>query len=372
MRKPTIFGGCACSHAACGYRSRRSLLKSVAAFSAAAALPSSLPKAAWAQAPAPAITSPPTVPPRRIDVHHHFFPQFLLEAWQKAGTRNPAVVTNWKLEATLDQMDRGGVATAILSLPTGLNIPDLNAEQSRRLTRLINEYVATTMKDHPGRFGLFAFVPMPDIDGTLKEIEYALDTLKADGIGLNTSYGDKWLGHADFKPVMDELNRRKAIVYVHPRSPQCCSNLIPYMPASYVEFTQDTNRAVMSLLVTGTFTRTRDVRWIFSHAGGAVPLLAGRVNSLAKVIKSGADSLPDGVDFELKRLHFETANAAYAPNMAALLAYVSVSQVMFGTDYPFVSVTENVTDLSKIALSEADRRAIEHDNATRLMTRLKT
>ncbi|HLH95384.1 MAG TPA: amidohydrolase family protein [Xanthobacteraceae bacterium] len=355
---------------ACGCGSRRTLLKSLAALGAAATLPpAALPIAACAQAPASPVDA--ASPPYRIDVHHHFFPQFLLEAWQKAGTRNPPFVQGWKLEGTLEQMDRGGVATAILSLPTGLNLPDLNTEQSRRLTRLINEYVATAMKDHPGRFGLFAFVPMPDIDGSLKEIEYALDTLKADGIGLNTSYGDKWLGHADFKPVMDELNRRKAIVYVHPRAPQCCGNLMPNVPASYVEFPQDTNRAVMNLLLSGTFTRTRDIRWIFSHAGGAVPLLAGRVNSLAKMFKSGADALPDGVDFELKRLYYETANAAYAPNMAALLAYVSVAQVLFGTDYPFISVTENVTDLSKVALSEPDRRAIERDNATRLIARLK-
>jgi hypothetical protein len=155
--------------------------------------------------------APPAAPAQsyRIDVHHHFFPQFLLDAWQKAGVRNLPVVQSWKLEASLDQMDRGGVATAILSLPNGLNLPDLGAEPARHLARLINEYVGETMKDHPGRFGLFAFVPMPDIDGTLKEIEYALDTLKADGIGLNTSYGDRWLGHPDFRPVMDELNRRK-------------------------------------------------------------------------------------------------------------------------------------------------------------------
>jgi predicted TIM-barrel fold metal-dependent hydrolase len=341
------------------------VLKSLAALGAASALPA---PAVWAQgSPAPVAAAPP----HRIDVHHHFFPQFLLEAWQKAGTRNPAVVQNWKLDATLEQMDRGGVATAILSLPGALNFPDLSAEQSRRLARLINEYVIEAMKDHPGRFGLFAFLPMPDVDGSLKEIEYALDTLKADGIGLYTSYGDKWLGHADFKPVMEELNRRKAIVYVHPLSPLCCGSLIPYVPASYVEFTQDTNRAVMSLLVSGTFTRTRDIRWIFSHGGGAVPLLAGRVTSLSKVIKSNADQLPDGINFELKRLYFETANAAYAPNMAALLAFVPVAQVLFGTDYPFVRVTENVSDLNKIGLAAADLKAIERDNAVRLIARLK-
>jgi predicted TIM-barrel fold metal-dependent hydrolase len=353
-----------CGPTLCGCGSRRSLLKSLGAIGAGAILPA---PAVWAQGESAA----PSSQLHRIDVHHHFFPQFLLEAWQKAGVRNPPVVQNWKLDATLEQMDRGGVATAILSLPIGLNLPDLNAEHSRRLARLINEYVVEAMKDHPGRFGLFAFMPMPDVDSTLKEIEYALDVIKADGIGLNTSYGTKWLGDPDFKPVMDELNRRKAIVFVHPQSPQCCGNLTPFVPASFTEFPQDTNRAVMNLLLSNTFTRTRDVRWIFSHAGGAVPLLAGRVNSLSKIQKTGADTLPDGIDFELKRLHYETANAAYAPNMAALLKYVSISQVLFGTDYPYVSVTENVSDLGKLGLPAADLKAVERDNAMRLITRLK-
>jgi 6-methylsalicylate decarboxylase len=353
-----------CGPASCGCGSRRFLLKSLAAFGATTALGA---PAAWAQGASPA----PSSRPHRIDVHHHFFPQFLLEAWQKAGVRNPAMVQSWRLDATLDQMDRGGVGTAILSLSTGLNLPDLNAEQSRHLARLVNEYVAETMKDHPGRFGLFAFMPMPDVESTLKEIEYALDQLKADGIGLHTSYGDKWLGHPDFKPVMDELNRRKAIVYVHPLAPHCCGNLMPSVPASFIEFPQDTNRAVMSLLLSVTFTHTRDIRWIFSHAGGAVPILAGRINSLAKIQKTNVDSLPDGIDFELKRLYYETANAAYAPNMAALLKYVPISQVLFGSDYPYVSVTENVSDLGKVGLSVDDLRAIESDNAMRLISRLK-
>ena len=157
-----------------------------------------------------------------------------------------------------------------------------------------------------------------------------------------------------------------------PLAPQCCGSLQPFVPASFTEYPQDTNRAVMNLLFGGTFSRTRDIRWIFSHAGGAVPLLAGRVKSLAKFqIKNMAETMPNGVDFELQRLHYETANAAYAPNMAALLKYVSIDQVMFGTDYPYVSVLENVSDLSKVGLAPADLMAIERDNAAKLIPRLK-
>ena len=240
------------------------------------------------------------------------------------------------------------------------------------MTRMVNDYAAKARSDHPGRFGVFAYVPMPDIDGTLKEIEYALDELKADGIGLSTSYGNQFLGDPDFKPVMDELQRRRAIVYVHPGRPDCCDTLTPQVPGSFTEYPQDTNRTVMSLLFSGTFTRTRDVRWIFSHGGAAVPLLAGRVNSLAKIqLKNQAQVLPDGIDFELKRLYYETANAAYSPNIAALLKFASISQVLFGTDYPYVSVVENANDLMKAGLSAADLKAIENENALRLMPRLK-
>jgi predicted TIM-barrel fold metal-dependent hydrolase len=272
-------------------------------------------------------------------------------------------------------MNRAGVATTILSVLAagGFNMPKLSIEEHRRLTRLANDHAVKARSDHPGRFGIFAYVPMPDIDGTLKEIEYALDTIKADGLIISTSYGNKFLGDPDFKPVMDELNRRKAIVYVHPSRPECCDTLISYVPGSFTEYPQDTNRTVTSLLFSGTFTRTRDVRWIFSHGGAAIPLLAGRMNSLAKIqLRNAAESLPDGIDFELKRLHYETANAAYAPNMAALLKFVSASQVMFGTDYPYVTVTENAADLIKAGLAAADLKAIESENAIRLMPRLKT
>jgi predicted TIM-barrel fold metal-dependent hydrolase len=269
-------------------------------------------------------------------------------------------------------MNEGGVATAILSMASGgLNLRRVSIDENRRLTRMVNDYAAKARSDHPGRFGFFAHLPMPDVDGALSEIAYALDQLKADGIGLSTSYGNMFLGDPDFKPVMDELQRRRAIVYVHPVRPNCCDTLTSQVPGSFIEYSQDTNRTIMSLLFSGTFTRSRDVRWIFSHGGAAVPLLAGRVNSLAKIqLKNAAQVLPDGIDFELRRLYYETANAAHSPNIASLLKFASASQILFGTDYPYVSVAENVADLGKAGLSAADLKAIENENALRLMPRL--
>jgi predicted TIM-barrel fold metal-dependent hydrolase len=355
--------------AVCGCNSRRSFLKSFGAFGAATALSA---PAAWAQGSSPA---PSTTKPHRIDVHHHMFPPFVQELWKKENVRTTPVVMRWTLDATLDQMDRAGVATTVLSVLAagGFNMPRLSVEEHRRLVRLANDHAVKVRADHPGRFGIFAHVPMPDVDGTLKEIEYALDVIKADGIIISTSYGTKFLGDPDFKAVMDECQRRGAVIYVHPGRPECCDTLTPNVPGSFTEYPQDTNRTVMSLLFSGTLTRTRDVRWIFSHGGAAVPLLAGRVNSLAKIqLKNQALVLPDGIDFELKRLLYETANAAYPPNMAALLKFASVSQILFGTDYPYVSVVENANDLMKAGLSPADLKAVETDNAIRLMPRLKT
>jgi predicted TIM-barrel fold metal-dependent hydrolase len=327
--------------------------------------------AVWAEGTA---TVPHTaVQPHRIDVHHHMFPPFVQERWKKDNIRALPAALRWTLTATIEQMEQGGVATAILSMPGGgLNLPRLRMNQARSMTRMINDYAAKVRLDHPGRFGFFAHVPMPDVDGTLKEIEYVLDQLKADGIGLSTSYGDMFLGDPDFKPVMDELQRRRAIVYVHPARPNCCDTLRQHAPGPFDVNSQDTKRTIMSLLFSGTLTRSRNVHWVFSHGGAALPLLAGRVNALAKIqLKITAQVLPDGVDFELKRLFYETANATDSSDIAALLKFTSASQILFGSDCPYVSVVENVAGLAKAGLSVTDLKAIESDNALRLMPHLR-
>jgi len=142
------------------------------------------------------------------------------------------------------------------------------------------------------------------------EIAYALDTLKADGIGLLTSYGDKWLGDPAFAPVMEELNRRKAIVYTHPTTASCCGNLIPDVPDAIVEWGTDTTRTIAGL-VSGTAARCRDVTFIFSHGGGTMPFLAERFQRLPQANPKVAARLPGGVDAELRRFYYDTAQAAH-------------------------------------------------------------
>jgi 6-methylsalicylate decarboxylase len=152
------------------------------------------------------------------------------------------------------------------------------------------------MRDYAGRFGLFAAMPLPDVDASVEEIAYALDTLKADGIGLMTSYGDKWPGDPLFRPVIEELDRRKAVVFVHPTTSNCCGALIPSAPAgpATIEWPVDTARVVLSLLTSGSLIRHPNIRFIFSHAGGALPALSGRIATFVERDKKAAAYAPNG------------------------------------------------------------------------------
>lgn len=306
-----------------------------------------------------------------IDVHHHVFPPAFLTAVMDAPASSPsrARMEGWNPQRSLAEMDRNGVATAVVSI-TNPGIWFGNAQAARKLARECNDYSARLVKDHPGRFGFFAAVPLPDTEGALREIEHALDVLKADGIGLMTSYGDKWPGDSSFGAVFDELNRRRAVVYFHPTAPNCCRQLIRDIPDPLIEFPHDTTRAITSLLYSGTFGRCRDIQFIFSHAGGTIPMLAGRLTQTGTLF--GIDKkLPNGVEYELKKLHYEIANSANRPAMAALMNLVPTSQVLFGTDYPFIPMPAAVDGLSNLGLSFDDVQAIRRDNAATLFPRMK-
>jgi len=313
--------------------------------------------------------APANAPPSLIDVHHHFVAPAYLDAMRQHYPQDGSVHMNWTPEKSLAEMDANGVATAIVSV-TQPGIWYGDAEPARALARKCNEYAAQMVRDRPKRFGFFAAIPLPDTEGSLREIEYALDVLKADGIGLLSSYGDTWLGDPAHAAVFDELNRRKAVVYTHPNVPNCCKNLNANIPVGSVEIPQDTARTIVSLLFSGTFVRCRDIRFIFSHGGGTLPSIAGRV--------AGAPGLdaqkiaPDGIQKEFGRLYYDTASAANRPAMAALTALVPISQVLFGTDYPFVpSIARTADGLKTVGFSPAQLQAIGWENALTLLPRVK-
>src|SRR5690242_11352439 len=347
---------------------RREFLSGVAALGLGAVAASSLGRvsAALAQAPAPALSG-------LIDVHHHHIPPFYLAenreriAGSRGGQISPAWLS-WSPERAIEAMDGAGVRTGILSLSSpGVWFGD--AQAARQTARRVNEYSADLSRSHPGRFGLFAVVPLPDTEGSLREIEYAFSVLKADGIGLLTSYGDTWLGNAAYQPVFEELNRRRAIVFVHPTVPLCCRTLLPDVAPVVAEIPQDTTRAVANLLFTGTFARFKDIRFIFSHGGGNVPMVAGRMHDYAP--KNIVEKAPNGIDYELKRLYYDIAGTAYRPAIAALTSLVPTTQILFGSDHPMVPLAETAEGTMRVGFSAADRQLIGRDNALALLARLK-
>jgi predicted TIM-barrel fold metal-dependent hydrolase len=305
---------------------------------------------------------------RRIDLHHHFAPPAWVTDVRGRPLLQPAN-TRWTVEQSIEDMDRGEVAAAVVSITNpGLWFGD--RAQTQRLARACNEFGARLMHDHPTRFGLFAAMPLPDVDGTLKEIEYAYDTLKADGVGLFTSYGDTWLGNPAFRPVMEELNRRNAVVTVHPTAADCCRTLAyaPGVGPGSIEYGTDTTRAITAVAFSGDAARFRNIRFIWSHAGGTAPFLAGRIDGASGAAKA---AMPDGFIAELRRFYYDTAGAANRGALASLTTLVPARQIVFGTDFPPGGTSAAVADsLARTSLfSETDLRAIDRDNAVRLFPR---
>jgi predicted TIM-barrel fold metal-dependent hydrolase len=331
---------------------RRSFLKGVAAAGAAAVLPD-LRLLAQAQR-------------FRIDTHTHFsIPKLYAQATARGV--NQAALQDWTAAKMLAQMEEGGVATSIMSISDpGVHFGDNAA--ARALARECNEFAAKVVADHPGRFGFFAVLPLPDVDGALREAEYALGTLKADGIGVLSSYDGKYLGNPAFAPLLDELNRRRAVVYCHPYCAACgAQQTLTDAQNRGVEFVFDTTRTILSLLQTATTVRCPDIRFIWSHGGGTVPFITSRLTNVAPKVPGGAIA-------ELRKFHYDTAQAFSAYTLPSFKAFVPVSQIVFGTDYPLgggaaAIVAKGLRDNG--AFSAADLRAIERDNALRLLPRLR-
>src|SRR5580698_483053 len=340
--------------------SRRGFLAGLGALGAASVFPMA---AARAQAK-----------PALIDTHLHFYPPEYQKLWldyedARKQPHFPGQVA-WTRAKLIEDMDRDGVRAGILSIASTPGVWfDVGPAEAGRLARACNDYAAEMMRDHPGRFGLFATLSMLDTDATLKEIEYAFDTLHADGIGLQTNYGDKWLGHPLYKPVLEELNRRKAVVYVHPLVAACCGQLSVGAFPAVIEVPHDTTRTIVSLLLSGSFVRQRDIKWLFSHAGGTIPFVAGRIEAFYDQKARGTTSgsfAPNGIEAELRKLNYDTANATHPAAMAALLKLVPVSQVTYGTDYPYFPL-DQINSLRKLDLPAADLDAISRGNAMRLV-----
>jgi predicted TIM-barrel fold metal-dependent hydrolase len=319
--------------------------------------------------------------PYRIDVHYHIFPPRFMSNQEKLNPKwgpqaPPSMVEGWTPQSACDDLDRYGIATAIAQMKAAPGVWFGNVRAACELAREWNEYAARMTRDFPGRFGMLAVVPMPDIDGTLREIEYAYDVLNTDGVQLMSHYDGKYPGDPKFRAVMEELNRRKAVVLVHPFLPPM-HDILPGVRPATIEFPFDSTRAIVSLVLSGTTSEFPNIRFIFCHGGGVVPYLAGRIEELTREIKGRwmgeapperdrDEVIPKGIEFELKKLYYEIANAYHRPTFAGLQALAPQPHILFGTDYPFVTIPAHIEGLQKVAPSESVRRAIERDNALAL------
>lgn len=310
--------------------------------------------------------------PYRLDVHyHHIAPAWIGEE-AVAKTLPPLVIKQareWTPQRAIEEMDSNAVKTAVCSVSNpGIWFGDV--AQGRRLARACNEYAAQISRDHPGRFGSFAALPLPDTDGSLSEIAYAFDTLKAGGIGLFTSYGDKWIADPAFAPIFEELNRRNAVVYVHPIAPACCRSLIPGMPAAVIEYPIDTTRTILQWIMTKSTQRYPNIRIIFSHAGGLLMGGVGRLSILIETQPPLRQRMPESLVAEIGKLYYEISSSSDPVTMAALRAFVPNAHILLGTDSPFGPMSPTIKQLEALGLPSNEIRAIERDNILALMPHL--
>jgi 6-methylsalicylate decarboxylase len=296
----------------------------------------------------------------RIDVHHHVVPP------QFGDDSLPIKVPD--IETQLQSMDKWQIRTAITSLTPRVILK--NMHRLREVARTCNEFQARMALEHPARFGSFALLPLPDVDGALEEITYALDILHLDGVGLFSSVNDRYLGDPLFDAVFDELNRRNAVVFIHPTHCEAPAATNLGAPPFVVEYVFDTTRAIVNLVFTGTLKRCPDIRLIIAHGGGAVPYLAHRISML-----EGHRRAPQVADviLQLRALYYEIASTTTAYALRSLQEIADPTRILWGSDLPFVygkRLQEEVDHWEQYdGFDAAARMDIEHQNALQLFPR---
>ena len=312
--------------------------------------------------------------PFTVDIHHHMLPDFFWTATNESDNPVGGIAPPpWSREAALSFLDDAGIDVAITSISTpGVHTGDDAA--ARTLARRCNELSAELVRDRPDRFGGFACLPLPDVDGALAELAYALDVLGLDGVVLFSNSRGVYLGDARLGGLFEELQRRGALVFVHPNASPDPSAHNLGLPDSLIDFTADTTRAIATMLYSNTFARTPDVSYVLSHAGGTVPYLAGRFDIIDQMsVIPGAEHRTTAAA-TFRRLYWDTALSWTDPVLRMLRSTVGLDQVLFGTDYPYLrrdlaaSTRQRLLDSPELGL--ADRTNILGATATKLIPRL--
>ena len=311
---------------------------------------------------------------RTIDLHHHVIPDFYWEASNEdgnaAGGINPP---RWSLEGAIAYLDEAGIDIAVPSISTpGVHFGDDAA--ARTLARRVNEYLADIKRDRPDRFGGFAALPLPDVDGSLEQLTYASDVLDLDGVSVMTNAGGNYLGDARFDPIFAELQRRGAVVFVHPTaSPDPIAHSLG-LPDALLDYPADTSRAIAKLHYSNTFARTPDIKYVFPHAGGTVPFVASRFGIVDEMnVIPAAEERGPFAD-TITRLHWDTASAFSDAVLHMLRSVTGLHNVVVGTDYPYPHNDISIGGLRALQrtaeLTDTERAAVLGDTASRLIPRL--
>ena len=306
----------------------------------------------------------------RIDVHQHVVPLFWADALpahggDPSGWGSPA----WRPEAALAFMDSLEIQTGVLSL-TAPGVQGWRGHAKRDMARQVNEYVAGLVAQWPTRFGNFATLPLPDVDGTLAEIDHAFDTLKADGVVLLSNYGGTYLGDAALDAVWAALDRRHAVVFIHPAKPAI--DVLPGMPGPLLDYPFDTTRTALQLVLDGVIARYPNVRIILSHAGGFLPYAAYRFAELAPGVRNDVPDR-DGLLDLLRTFYFDTALSSPSA-LPSLTTFARPDRVLYGSDFPYappsVSTSFAAAQDAYVALDANRHAAIDRANALPLFPRL--
>jgi 6-methylsalicylate decarboxylase len=309
-----------------------------------------------------------------VDLHHHIIPDFYWEASNEDGNAAGGITPpRWSLDGAIAYLDEARIEVAVPSISTpGVHFGDDAA--ARTLARRVNEYLADIKRQRPDRFGGFAALPLPDVDGSLEQIEYALDVLELDGVSLMTNAGGSYLGDSRFDPIFAELQRRGAVVFVHPTaSPDQIAHTLG-LPDALLDYPVDTSRAVAKLHYSNTFARTPDVKYVFVHAGGTIPFVAARFAIVDEMdVIPGAEERGAFAD-NLHHLYWDTASAFSDPVLHMLRSVTGLGNVVFGTDYPYPRDAMSIAGLRQLQntaeLDDDERRGVLGESAARLIPRL--
>jgi 6-methylsalicylate decarboxylase len=316
---------------------------------------------------------------KRIDTHAHYIPASFRKALSDAGksTVDGGIpLPPWSAADHVSMMDKHSIGVSVLSLSSpGVQV--LEGSAAAKLARSVNEEGTEAVRACPGRFGLFISLPLPDVAATLKEIQFGFETLGADGVVLMTNIQGRYLGEPEFAPVFEELDRRGAVIYLHPTSPCGLGAASIGLPGPVIEFPFDTVRAAVNLIYSGTLKRCPRIRLLLSHAGGALPILASRIAAVAAVplINPRPAGGADEVWEQLAAIYYDLALSANPLAFNALREITSVEHITFGSDYPFsgnLGLDRQFAGFDGImtALTADDRAKVEYLNALQLFPRL--